>query len=118
MSWTNRLKKAVGGDTEPAAQAPRNAHARVAPVDAKALGRSELLELLRADLVEISEGKLALDEIDASGHLFDFGYIDSLSAVVFLARIEDRFGIRIEDLALIETLTSVNAVADRIERGE
>ena len=117
MSWTSRLKKAVGGDAEPAAQVARIAPARVAPADAKSLGRAGLVELLRGDLVEISEGKLALDEIDADGHLFDFGYVDSLSAVVFLARIEDRFGIQIEDLALIETLTSVNAVADHIERG-
>ena len=118
MSWTSRLKKVVGGDPEPAPQVARLAPAIVAPVDAKTLDRAELVELLRADLVEISEGKLALDEIDANGHLFDFGYVDSLSAVVFLARIEDRFGIRIEDLALIETLTSVNAIADRIERGK
>jgi acyl carrier protein len=118
MSWTNRLKKAVAGEAEPAPQVARLAPAIVAPVDAKALGRAELVELLRSDLAEISEGKLALDEIDPSGHLFDFGYVDSLSAVVLLARIEDRFGIRIEDLALIESLTSVNAIADRIERGE
>jgi acyl carrier protein len=117
MSWTNRLKKAVSGDAEPAPQAPRLAPAPAAPVDAKSLGRAGLVELLRRDLVEISEGKLMLDEIDASGHLFDFGYVDSLSAVVFLARIEDRFGVQIEDLALIETLTSVDAIADHIERG-
>jgi len=117
MSWTNRLRKAVAGDAEPASQTPRIAPARVAPVDARSLERSELIELLRTDLVEISEGKLALDEIDPDGHLFDFGYVDSLSAVVFLARIEDRFGLRIEDLALIESLTSLSAIADRIERG-
>jgi acyl carrier protein len=118
MSWTNRLKKAVAGDADPEPQAPRLAPALAAPVDAKALGRAELVALLRNDLVEISEGKLALDEIDSNGHLFDFGYVDSLSAVVFLARIEGRFGIQIEDLALLETLTSVNAIADRIKRGE
>jgi acyl carrier protein len=117
MSWTNRLKKAVGGDADPAPQAPGPALAVAAPVDVKALGRAELVEMLRNDLVEISAGKLALAEIDASNHLLDCGYVDSLSAVVFLARIEERFGIQIEDLLLIETLTSVNAIADRIHRG-
>src|SRR5262245_32274675 len=99
MSWTSRLKQAVGAEAEPAPQVARIALMRVAPTDAKSLGRAGLVELLRGDLVEISEGKLTPGDIDADGHLFDFGYVDSLSAVVFLARIEDRFGIQIEDLA-------------------
>jgi acyl carrier protein len=71
----------------------------------------ELIAALTALLVEVSEGKLTVDEIHPSANLFDFGYVDSLSGVLFLARIEEQWGVHIEDFDLIERLSSIEAVA-------
>jgi D-alanine--poly(phosphoribitol) ligase subunit 2 len=81
---------------------------------AAGLSHDQLVLALREELVEISDGELGLDEIDPQGHLFDFGYVDSLRAVMLLARIEERFGVEIEDMDLVENLTTVDAVAARI----
>lgn len=75
---------------------------------------AEILEELRADIVALSEGKLSLDEVDPSGDVFDYGYLSSLTAVIFLTQIEERYGVEIEDLELVEVLTTLQAVAQRI----
>jgi acyl carrier protein len=69
---------------------------------------------LRRELAELSDGKLAADEIDESGHLFDYGYVDSLTAVTFLAQIEDRYGVRIDDVDLVERLNTLRAIAKHL----
>jgi acyl carrier protein len=66
---------------------------------------------LRLLLAELSEGKLSADAIDEAGHLFDYGYVDSLTAVTFLAQIEDRYGVRVDDVDLVERLYTVRAIA-------
>ena len=71
----------------------------------------DLVEALRALLVEVSEGKLQANDIDPAANLFDFGYVDSLSGVMFLARIEEEWGVHIEDFDLVERLTTIEAVA-------
>jgi acyl carrier protein len=76
--------------------------------------RENVISALREDIAKLSEGKLSADQIDPAGHLFDFGYLSSLTAVVFLAQIEERYDVEIEDLALVEDLTTLDAVADRI----
>jgi len=73
-----------------------------------------IADALRRYLVELSEEKLAYGEIDSDRHLFDHGYVDSLSAVMLLAHIEERWGVQIDDLELVESLTTVNALAARI----
>ncbi len=116
MAWTQRLGGAAAeeGRAEPAANGEPEAPAGI---DSGRVDRAAIVEILRNDLVEISEGKLALAEVDPNGHLFDYGYVDSLSAVVFLARIESRFGIEIEDIELIEELTTVDLIAGRLAVG-
>jgi acyl carrier protein len=80
-------------------------------------GLREVAEALRGYLVELSEGKLELAAVDPDRHLFDHGYVDSLSAVMLIAHIEERWGVQIEDLELVESLTTVNALAARIHQG-
>ena len=75
----------------------------------------QIVEELRAEISEISEGALSPASIEPTGHLFDYGYVDSLSAVTFLARIEDRYGVQIDDLDLIERLHSIRAIAQHID---
>jgi acyl carrier protein len=70
-----------------------------------------LVEALVALLLEVSDGKLEAGQIDPAANLFDFGYVDSLSGVMFLARIEEQWGVHIEDFDLIERFSTIEAVA-------
>jgi acyl carrier protein len=76
---------------------------------------TDLVASLQAVLAELSEGKLAASQIDPDAHLFDFGYVNSLSAVMFLAHISEQHGVEIEDVELIEEVTTLRAVAQRIQ---
>jgi acyl carrier protein len=78
------------------------------------MGADEIVQKLKQQLAELSEGKLDAGAIDAKGHLFDYGYVDSLSAVMFLAWIEESFGVHIEDLDLIEKYTTLEAIARHV----
>ena len=69
------------------------------------------VEALRAMLVEVSEGKLKARDIDPGANLFDYGYVDSLSGVMFLARIEEQWGVQIEDVDLMRRLNTLEALA-------
>jgi acyl carrier protein len=79
-----------------------------------ALSSEDLVEALRALLVEVSEGKLHASEIDPAANLFDFGYVDSLSGVMFLARIEERWGVHVEDFDLVDRLNTIEALAEYV----
>jgi acyl carrier protein len=76
----------------------------------------DLVSALQAEIAGLSEGKFRAEEIDPDGHLFDWGYVSSLSAVTFIAHVEERWGVVIEDIELLEELTTLNAVATRIQR--
>ena len=78
---------------------------------ASALTADHLVEALCTLLVEVSDGKLSADDIDPAANLFDFGYVDSLSGVMFLARIEEQWGVHIEEFDLVERLNPLEAVA-------
>jgi len=78
------------------------------------MGAQEILVGLKQQLAELSEGKLDAGAIEATGHLFDYGYVDSLSAVMFLAHIEEQYGVHIEDMDLVEKYTTLDAIARHI----
>jgi acyl carrier protein len=90
--------------------ANRTAQAVAAPAG----GPAEITEALRRYLAQLSDGKLGFDEIDPAGHLFDYGYIDSLSAVTFMAHVEEHYGVRLDDLDLVERFTSLEALASHL----
>jgi len=87
------------------------------PASSTELSHDEMVVFLRRILAEISEGDLQFEEIEPDGHLLDFGYVDSLRAVLLLARIEESFGVEIDDVEFVEELLTVNALARRI-RGD
>lgn len=74
----------------------------------------EILTGLKKQLAELSEGKLDAAAIEGGGHLFDYGYVDSLSAVMFLAHIEEQYGVHIEDMDLVEKYTTLDAIARHV----
>jgi acyl carrier protein len=119
MSWTSRLKRSVTVEGRSSGEAS-DAEARDLPpveaMDASALSRDEVIGVLRDDLLLLAQERLTADEVDPDGHIFDYGYVDSLSAVIFLARIEERFGVQIEDVELLDTVSSLSAIADRVRQ--
>ena len=74
----------------------------------------QIVAELKQQLAELSEGKLEAGAIEATGHLFDYGYVDSLSAVMFLAHIEEHYGVHIEDMDLVEKFTTLDAIARHV----
>ena len=78
------------------------------------MGVDEIVAGLKQQLAELSEGKLQAGAIDGKGHLFDYGYVDSLSAVMFFAHIEEQYGVQIEDMDLIEKYTTLDAIARHV----
>jgi len=74
----------------------------------------EIVTGLKKQLAELSEGKLDAGAIESTGHIFDYGYVDSLSAVMFLAHIEEQYGVHIEDMDLVEKYTNLDAIARHI----
>jgi len=70
--------------------------------------RETLLAELTAILIELADGQLDGVEIDPSGHIFEFGYVDSLSAVMFLSHVAEHYGVEIDDMELIERFHSLD----------
>lgn len=65
-------------------------------------------------VVRLSEGELTRGDLDPTAPLLDRGYVDSLSAVMLLDDIRVRWGVEIEDIELIESLTTLGAIAERL----
>jgi len=65
-------------------------------------------------IVSANEGKFDPSEIDPSANFLDYGYIDSLTGVVFLAEIEERFGGEHHDKEVVERLTSHQELAEHL----
>jgi acyl carrier protein len=82
------------------------------------MSAEEILAGLKQQLAELSEGKLDAGAIEPGGHLFDYGYVDSLSAVMFLAHIEEKYGVHIEDLDLVEKYTTLDAIARHVAESQ
>lgn len=81
------------------------------------MDQAAIVEELRSRIVEYSEGKLRAEEVDAGQSILDQGYVDSLSAVMLLAHIEERWGVTIEDTELLEGLNTLDAMAQRVLEG-
>lgn len=81
------------------------------------MDQAAIVDELRSQIVEYSEGKLREEEVDAGQSILDQGYVDSLSAVMLLAHIEERWGVTIEDTELLEGLNTLDAMAQRVLEG-
>ena len=83
-----------------------------------ATGAADTLDALRDELIDLlvraAEGKFRRDEIDPTANFFDHGYVDSLTGVVFLAEIEERFGVEIDDMEVVERLNTLDALAAHV----
>ncbi len=62
-------------------------------------------------IVELSEKRLTSDRINPTNHMLDSGYIDSLSAVVVLAEIEERWAVEVDEACLIGEAGTLQGLA-------
>ena len=117
MTWSGRLKKALLGEErgQPATSVELDrASPPAASHRADATTGQDILADLKSTLVALSEGKLSTEQIDPAAHLFDYGYIDSLTAVNLLGHIETRYGVAISDVELAGRLSCLQALADHV----
>jgi len=89
-----------------------NAH-RPPQDDAPASEQAVELRLVEL-LVQASEGRLRPEAIDPGEHLYDCGYLDSMSAAGFLAAVAQEYGVRLRESQLIGQLDHVRALARHI----
>ena len=119
MSWGGRLKKALLGEEkgQPATSEESGRESPPTVLRRPDAGQGEdVLASLESKLVTLSEGKLSAGQIDPAAHLFDYGYIDSLTAVSLLAHIEMHYGVAVPDVELAGRLSSLQALADYVRQ--
>ncbi len=72
---------------------------------------SEIADALRHLIVDLSNGQLTFNDIDLGKHMLDSGYVDSLSVVILLVRIEEIWAVDIDDTCLNNGATTLNDLA-------
>ncbi len=99
--------------------APQQAHVPSAEAASGAAAgteeASEVLSALNEKIVELSGGQLSPDVIDPGAALFDFGYVDSLSAVTLIGFIDSEYGVAVSELDLVGSLDNLQALAEHIQ---
>lgn len=89
-------------------------HRDLQPGAGVACRAESVLDALREKVAGLSRGRLRPHELDADAHLFDRGYLDSLSYVEFLLHVETAWGVRVPDAQLIGRLNTLRAMADHV----
>ncbi len=72
-----------------------------------------LAELIRY-LVGREDQELQAEDVDSSANIFDYGYVDSLDIIAFIAFIEQRFSVHILDEDLVTRFTTLDALAQHV----
>ncbi|NQZ99751.1 MAG: acyl carrier protein [Myxococcales bacterium] len=111
MSWLEKAKNALFGheDGAPPAAPAQNGRDVSRPSD------SVVAAELVAQIVELSSDGLSAAHLDLRAHLFDYGYLDSMSAVSLIGFIGQRYGVEISESDLIGALDCIDALARHIE---
>jgi acyl carrier protein len=74
----------------------------------------EVESTLRRFFAERSDGSLAPDAIDRTRHLFDAGYLDSMSSLALLDFIEERYGVEVPEVELVGGLGTLASLAEYV----
>ena len=75
----------------------------------------DVLCALKAKIAELSNGQLGEEDLDADAMLFDFGYVDSLSAVTLISFIDSHYGVAVSELDLVGAINNLQLLADHIQ---
>ena len=74
----------------------------------------DILSALKTKISELSNGQLGEDDLDANAMLFDFGYVDSLSAVTLISFVDSQYGVAVTELDLVGAINNLQLLADHI----
>jgi acyl carrier protein len=74
--------------------------------------RAEVEWSLRRFFAERSGGALTPDAIDPSVHLFNAGYVDSMSSLTLLDFIDERYGVTVPEVDLVGGLCTLSGLAE------
>ena len=74
--------------------------------------RAEVEASLRRFFAERSGGALTPDAIDPSVHLFNAGYVDSMSSLSLLDFIDERYGVTVPEVDLVGGLCTLSGLAE------
>jgi len=115
MGWIRRMAQSwfEAGPTSPEAAEDSPAAAAKSPKRTSEADNT-IVDELRRQVVELSNGELPEQAIDASAPLLDYGYVDSLSAVTLIHFVEERYGVSVSEIDLIGPLNSLEALARHI----
>ena len=72
---------------------------------------AEVESSLRGFFAERSGGELTPDAIDPSVHLFNAGYVDSMSSLTLLDFIDERYGVTVQEVDLVGPLCTLSGLA-------
>lgn len=113
MGLLDRIKSKLGaGETGTEAAA---ASERSIETPRKSVASAQVIEEeLRLQVANHSQGEFSIDDIPTDAALFDEAFIDSISSVKFLSFIEQNYGVKIKEVALVGNLASIEALAEHI----
>ncbi|MBW2725050.1 MAG: acyl carrier protein [Deltaproteobacteria bacterium] len=97
------------GEADTAAPSP-NASARV-----RGSTREQILSDLVAQICATMPDPRPAEEIDPRVHMYDAGYVTSITAADLLAHIDARYGVDISETKLIGPLQNLEALVSHIE---
>ncbi len=76
--------------------------------------RAEVEASLRRFFAERSAGELTPDSVDPSVHLFNSGYLDSMSSLTLLDFISERYGVAVPEVDLVGGLCTLSGLAEYV----
>jgi acyl carrier protein len=128
MGLFSRFKKSIVGeganpparersdDVAEASNPPVQAASDLAANTATPGGGEAVLTALKLKVAELSSGQMSPELIDPAVSLFDYGYVDSLSAVTLISFVDETYGVSVTELDLVGELGSIQALTEHIER--
>ena len=76
------------------------------------MNADQTLQAIVSFLVEHSENKLSVGDIDPDAGVFEYGYVDSLRVAMLFDFIEDRWGVVVPEVEIVGRLNTLKALAE------
>lgn len=129
MGLLDRIKRAIAGDPAVAAADATDPKTTGATAQYAASSKAALketastseansgdtLQTIVSYLVENSESRLRVTDIDTEADIFEYGYVDSLGVTNLFAFVEQRWGIVVPEAEIVGNLNTLKALAEFID---
>jgi acyl carrier protein len=110
----DRLETLATGGATPAGSDGAEASPPASP-SVRGFTREQIITDLVAQVCTTMPDPRPFEEIDTNIHMYDAGYVTSITAADLLAHIESRYGVDISETKLIGPLQNLEALATHIE---